>query len=301
MRGPRIALASCGSLPEWEVDDRPFAAALQARGAEVQTPAWDDATTDWSSFDAVLPRTTWDYMHRAVEFLAWATRLSSASRLFNPLPVVRWNLEKTYLRDLAAAGVPTIPSVWFEDGAPTAARLRQAVAEIGSPRAFLKPIVGASAVGAMRFDATAAGVAGAADHAQAFGRSRGWILQPYLQTVERSGEVSAVFLDGAYSHAVRKVPPPGDFRVQDDYGAKDYRAELSRHDIALAGQALAVAGACTRQVEPPLYARADFLRDADERLLLVELELVEPSLFFRHAPAAAERLADALLERLAAR
>lgn len=294
----KIALASYRGLPEREVDDRPLAAALQARGAAVAAPAWDDASADWASFDAVLPRTTWDYMHRADAFLAWAAAVDQVSRLFNPLPVVRWNLDKTYLRDLARDGVATIPTVWFEDAAPNAEELRRAAERTGAGRAFLKPIVGASAVGALRFESNADGLARAGDHLRAFPAPRGWMLQPYLPAVERSGEVSAIFIDGEFSHAVRKVPPPGDFRVQDDYGARDHAADLAAGDVVQAAAAVAAAARVACPAEALLYARADFLRDGEDRLLLVELELVEPSLFFRHAPAAAERLAGALLRRL---
>jgi hypothetical protein len=292
----RIALASYAALPAREVDDRPLARALEADGAAVEAPAWDDAAVDWAAFDAVLPRTTWDYMHRAGEFLAWAARVDRQTRLYNPIAVVRWNLDKTYLRDLAARGVETIPTIWFEDRAPAAAELAAGVAALGASRAFLKPIVGASAVGALRF--AAGELAAASDHLAAFRAPRGWMLQPYLPAVERIGEVSAIFLDGEYSHGVRKIPVAGDFRVQDDYGANDAREAFSRPDIERAAQAIDAAAAILGLAEPLLYARADFLRDGEGRLLLVELELVEPSLFFRHAPEAARRLAAALLARL---
>jgi hypothetical protein len=298
MSGYRVALASCNSLAPSEVDDRPFAVALRDRGCEVETPAWDDAAVDWSSFDAVLPRTTWDYMHRAAAFLDWAAGVAAVTRLYNPLPVVLWNLDKTYLRDLAGRGVATIPSVWLEGATPDDTRLRAALAQVGAERGFLKPIVGASAVGALRFAASPAGIAAAAAHLRAFPSPRGWILQPYLEGVERAGEVSAVFLDGAFSHAVRKVPPAGDFRVQDDYGATDHAEGLAPARIALAARALEAAAEAVGESAPFLYARADFLADGEDRLLLVELELVEPSLFFRHAPEAPDRLAAALVQRL---
>ncbi len=296
-----IALATCANLPDWEVDDRPFHAALAARGARLAHPAWDDPGVDWGAFDACLIRTTWDYMERRDAYLAWAEGVAARTRLFNPLPVVRWNTHKSYLKDLAVRGVPIAPTVWLEPGS------RVSVAETldgrGWRKAFLKPMIGAIARETLPFAVDRAGLEAAQVHLDRLLPREGMMLQPYYPGVETEGELSAVFIDGRLSHGVRKVPVPGDYRVQDDFGAHDEPATLTGSDLALATGILdLIQGG---DLWPPgtlggplLYGRADLLRDEAGDLRLSELELVEPSLFFRHGPGAAERLAEALLRRL---
>jgi len=321
-----IALASCASLPDWETDDHRLHEALANRGVEVATPAWDDDTFNWSRCDACLIRTTWDYQQRLGQFLVWLDRVAKMTRLFNPLPIVRWNTHKSYLRDLASRGVPVTPTVWLEPGSQI--DLTRVLADRAWRKAFLKPAIGATARETVRFDATPEGIAAAEAHLDRMLRQETMLLQPYLDTVETHGEVSAVFFDGTFSHGVRKIPVPGDYRVQNDFGASDEPWSFTDDELALARRCIdAVARRCLdssppiesgttiepakgmEQVAPaeavapddvaPLpYARVDFLRDHQGQLRLSELELVEPSLFFRHAPDAAETLAEALLTRV---
>lgn len=278
----RLALATCSALPSWEVDDRVFHEALVARGVEVRHAVWDDRNVDWTSFDAVLIRTTWDYQEKRAAFVAWAEQLPIP--LYNPADVVRWNTHKSYLRDLEARGVPIVPTEWLRRGTtPNIASLCQSR---GWRRAFLKPCVGATARETLRFDA---GNPAAEQHASRLLANEDLMLQPYLWRVESEGEFSAIFIDGELTHSVRKIPVPGDYRVQDDFGATDTLVDFP--DVALARRTL---DAVSRKL---MYARTDFLI-AEDGLRLVELELVEPSLFFRHARHAAERLADAVVRRL---
>ena len=254
------------------------------------TPAWDDESFDWSSCDACLIRTTWDYTERRDKYVAWAERVSAMTKLFNSAELVRWNTDKRYLRDLESRGVPVIPTHWLEAG--SSIDLGNELTRQGWQRAFLKPVIGASARETLRFDATESGLRTARAHLDRLLANESMILQPYLPSVETEGELSTIFIDGQLTHAVRKVPVPGDYRVQDDYGASDRPATLSDAEQALAhGIMDQVEGEC-------LYGRVDLLRDNDGRLKLTELELVEPSMFFRHCPAAADRLAAALCRRL---
>lgn len=297
MAAVRLALASCRELPAWEVDDRPLVAALETRGARVEEPAWDDPRADWAGFDGCLIRTTWDYMERRDEYVAWAQRVESATPLFNPAAVVRWNTHKGYLRELERRGVAIVPTAWLEAGSRP--EIAGQLAERGWRRGFLKPMVGATARETLRFDADPDGLARAQAHAERLLAREGLMLQPYLERVEHDGEVSAIFLEGELSHGVRKVPRAGDFRVQDDFGARDFPYAFAgrERDVAVATLAAAESALALAPARL-LYARADYLRGADGELLLTELELVEPSLFFRHAPVAAARLAEALLARL---
>ncbi len=286
-----IALATYDHLPDWQNDETPLHAALESLGHDVRAPSWTDPSVDWSGFDACVLRTTWDYMERHDEFAAWTERVSAETRLFNPLPVVRWNSHKSYLRDLAGRGVRTVPTVWLETGATV--DLCATLAERGWSRAFLKPAIGATARETLRFTDRAADLAAAQAHVDRLLAVEDMLLQPYLAKVETEGEVSAIFIDRAFSHAVRKRPVPGDYRVQDDFGAHDEPTTLTAGDIADARRALDATG-----FDDLLYARADFLRDDDGALCLTELELIEPLLFFRHDTGAARRLAEALHARL---
>ncbi len=274
----------------WEVDDRPFRAALVARGVEVAQPVWNDPEVDWSAFDAVLIRTTWDYTDHLAEFVAWAERVGASTRLFNPAPVVRWNTHKGYLKELEALGVPLAPTVWLPRG--SGVDVRAVCEERSWTRGFVKPMVGATARETLRFTADAEGL----DVAQAFLERtlavEDMMLQPYLPAVEQVGERSVIFFGGAPSHGVRKVPVPGDYRVQDDFGASDEPWHPERDELELARRVVAAAESI---VGPLLYGRVDLLEDARGALLVTELELVEPSLFFRHDPGAPARLVDALL------
>ena len=291
----KLALVTCSDLPGWEKDDRPLHQELERRGIPFDQPCWD-GDVDWSAYDAALIRTTWDYMPRRDAFVAWAEGLPVP--LFNPGSVIRWNTHKGYLRALADLGVPIAPTIWAEQGQPldVAAEL----AARGWTRGFIKPSVGACAVGTLRFDADADGVAGAQAHADALLSEGGVMLQPYLDRVEVDGELSAICFDGAISHAVQKVPVPGDYRVQDDHGATDHPITLTAAQTALFHRVLDAAHRVVPGLggEPLLYARIDLMYDAAGDLCVTELELVEPSLFFRHGPEAPRRLVDALTRRL---
>lgn len=308
----RLALATCSNLPDWEVDDRPLVAAFEARGVEVAEPVWDDPAVDWAGFDACLIRTTWDYMERPDEYLEWAERVATVTRLFNPPGAVRWNLHKRYLRDLEERGIPTVPTVWLPRGSTP--EIAEILARRGWRRAFLKPMVGATARETLRFATDEAGLARAQAHLDRLLPQEGLMLQPYLSRVETEGERSAIFFDGtsagtdgrlAFSHAVVKRPVPGDYRVQDDFGASDAPVALEPRELEVARAAVAQvaqsglwASGAEGDGDRLLYGRVDLLRGDPQEVFVTELELIEPSLFFRHAREAAPRLAEALLRRL---
>jgi len=285
----RLAIATCRELPEWEVDDVPLHAALTELGLPPDLVPWDDPAADWAGYDACLIRTTWDYATRREEFCAWADAVGRRTRLFNPPATVRWNTHKGYLRELAGEGIPIVPTVWLDAGStPDLGRL---VDELGAEKAILKPAVGATARELLPF--TRASLAEAAAHAERLLVSEDLMLQPFLPTVLGRGELSVVFVDGEPAHAVRKTPAEGDYRVQDDFGGRD-------EPVACDGLAIDPIRTWLAARPELLYARADYLVDGEGALLLNELELVEPSLYFRHAPESARRLAAALAARLAA-
>ncbi len=290
----RVALPTCSKLPDWEVDDGPLHAALADRGVDVEHPVWDDARVDWSRYRGCLIRTTWDYQEKREAFVAWAKRVAELTTLFNPCNIVEWNTHKSYLRDLERCGVPVTPTVWLHPG--ESVPLQRILRERAWSKAFLKPAIGATARETLRFEASAAGLADAEQHLHRMLQTETMLLQPYWSSVETRGELSAIFVDGRITHAVRKIPVRGDYRVQDDFGGSDQLVTLSDDEVALARRCMAAVDA--HENEPLLYGRVDFLFDDDGGLRLSELELVEPSLFFRHCPSAADALAEALCRRL---
>lgn len=285
-----IALATCSSLPDWEVDDQHLKNAFERRGVSFTCPSWDDAQFDWGSVDACLIRTTWDYMERREEFLAWTRRVETSTPLFHNAQIVQWNTHKAYLRELEEKGLPIAPTEWLDAG--TSVDLGALLHARGWNQAFVKPAIGATARETLRFRVDQDGLTQAQAHVNRLLACEDILIQPYLSRVETEGETSVIFIDGEVTHAVRKIPVPGDYRVQDDFGAQDEPTKLCAEDLSLAGRVVA---AVERDL---LYARVDFLRDDAGALVVSELELVEPLLFFRHGPHAADRLVDALCARL---
>lgn len=297
----RVALATAPHLPDLTADDRLLLDELRDRGVDADPAVWD-APRDWAADDAVVVRSCWDTHLRRHEFLAWVRQLgaTTTTRLVNPAPMLAWNTDKRYLRELAAAGVRVAPTVWVSAAgrAPGLAALLDAE---GWEQAVVKPAVSAGAYETWR--TTAADAAADDDRFAALvGGAHGAVLvQPFLDEVLDEGEWSLIFVAGRFSHAVLKRPAPGDFRVQPQHGGRTERAEPP---AALVDDAESVLRAAARAtgVRPAalLYARVDGIVQ-DGRLVLMELECVEPNLFLAHAPGAAARLADALIADVAPR
>ena len=288
----RIALASCLRLPTGDGDDLALLPALAEHGIEASMVPWDQPGVDWASFDATVLRATWDYTLRREDFLAWA---ASVPRLYNPLPVIKANSDKSYLADLDAAGLPVI-----------ATRLAPPGTEPEFPETgefVLKPSVGAGSRGAGRFDAGQPGALDAARaHVQALHETgRTVLMQPYHSRVDTDGETALIFLDGVFSHAIRKGPMLApDARHQVDgpaYVPEDNidPRQPSEAELAVAKRVLAHANAGLD--EDLLYARIDLLPGPDGPVV-VELELVEPSLYLAYSDPAAGLLAAAISARV---
>lgn len=292
MTSRRIALASCLPLPTGDDDDLALLPALAELGVQASMVPWDQPGVDWSQFDATVLRATWNYTLRRDDFLAWA---ASVPRLFNPLPVVVANSDKSYLAELAAAGLPV-----------TATGLIPIGAEPEFPDAgefVLKPSVGAGSRGAGRFDAARPGALDAArEHVRALHEAgRTVLVQPYLAGVDVEGETGLIFVDGVFSHAIRKGPMLGPeirhrvdgpaYVLEDSIGAR----EPSEAELAVAKRVLAHASAALDA--ELLYARIDLLPGPDGPVV-GELELVEPSLYLAFSDPAAGLLAAAISARL---
>ncbi|HET8814215.1 MAG TPA: hypothetical protein VFM51_04595 [Solirubrobacterales bacterium] len=268
-------------------DDRSLLAALEARGVEAVPAIWDAAGVKWERFGGCLIRSTWDYHEKHDVFLAWARAVSQVTPLWNPCELIAWNSAKGYLRELAAAGVPTIPTRWLERGGEHL--LEAVLAEEGWDEAVLKPAIDLGARNLRRvWVRDAAGQAALEELLE----SQDVMVQPFLPTVEVEGELSLVYIGGRFSHAVRKQPKDGDFRVQPSWGGTIHPAEPSTAEIAIGDLALA------QLPTEPLYARVDLVRGPAGESLLIELELIEPLLFLDQHPPAVQALADGVTTQL---
>ncbi|MRX27878.1 RimK family alpha-L-glutamate ligase [Kangiella sp. HZ709] len=289
----RVAIASCKDLPDWELDDQPFFQTLTEYGVEYEILPWDSAV-DWSQYEACLIRTTWDYQERFEEFTQWLDNVSQQTTLLNSKAVMLWNSHKSYLKDLETAGITIAPSHWLMHGVEYDAR--SIMQQHGWTEGFIKPLIGANARECCRFAMTAEGISEAQSHIDRLTPNEDLVMQPYLKSVEEFGETSGIFFAGEFSHGTRKVPVKGDFRVQDDYGAKDYPYQLNDQELKLAKQAL---DWVNEKFGSLLYARLDFLHGEQGEVYLNEMELIEPSLFFRHGgQQSCKLLTEKLLQRL---
>ena len=287
---PRLALLTCAEFPDLCDDDRRLVAALADAGVDAQPVVWDREAR-WPSFDGVLVRSPWDYFLALPAFLRVLDACAAAGvPCWNDPALIRWNADKRYLRELEARGVPTVPTLWF-DAPPSPDELRDRVVRAGFDEVVVKPTVSAGAWRTLRV--ARADLAATSLPALPSPGGAGWMVQPFLPEIVADGELSFVFVEGTFSHAVRKQAKEGDFRVQWTHGGRETPVEASPALVVQAAAALAAAP------DAGLYARVDgVVRDG--RLVLMELELIEPYLYLGHAPAAATRLATALARRLRA-
>lgn len=260
--------------------------ALVERGLSVVRKSWASKSFDWTSTHYAIFRSTWDYYERFDEFIRWMGRASRSTHLINPFKLTQWNLDKHYLLDLEQGGIPTVPTVFIKPLTKTS--LVDEILKSGwTNGAVLKPSISGAARHTYRLKAH-----NIENHEAIFQRllrSECLMIQPFLNSILDKGEVSLMVIDGRFTHAVLKKAKPGDFRVQDDFGGTVVPYQPSEEEIQLAEKAVA---ACPYH---PLYARVDLVWDIAGNLALSELELIEPELFFRNHPQAADLLADAIV------
>ncbi|MGW0991952.1 ATP-grasp domain-containing protein [Streptomyces sp. NPDC002523] len=285
---PRIALATYdpGTEPGKDSDLPVLVRALREAGAEADSRYWDDPDAEWGGYDLVVIRSTWDYSWRAAEFGAWVERVGAVTRLANPAAVVRWSSDKRYLGELAAAGVPTVPTRYIAPGEP---------ADLPADHEYvIKPTSGAGARFAARYAPAEHETAVrqlARMHAEGFTA----MVQPYVPGIDVSGERALQFFGGRLLHASRKgaVLAPGTPYDADKVAHPDLAAwEPTDAEIAVADKALeAVPGGA----DGLLYARVDLVDGEDGQPRVMELELVEPNLFLFLHPASLPRVTEAIL------
>jgi glutathione synthase/RimK-type ligase-like ATP-grasp enzyme len=286
---PRVAILvpAPGYYEKWQPAFARKAAALTAAGLAVEQRPWTDPG-DLAGFDLILPLFAWGYQRDVAAWYGLLDRLEAEGLpVANPVPVLRWNSDKAYLAELGAKGVAVVPTV--EVAALDDAGLAEARAALGAEEVVIKPAISGGADGTHRL------APGAAIPADARGRRR--LVQPLMQGILVEGEMSLFFFDGRFSHAIVKRPASGDFRVQEQFGGRegDWHATPVARDLAAAALAAAPAA--------PVYARVDMVGDDAGALHIIELELIEPSLFLHHAPdkgAAFGRAVAGAVNRLAA-
>jgi|SRR5215217_4198524 len=265
-------------------EDRLLTAALERKGLRVTRTHWDNDDFDWKETRAIAFRTTWDYFHRFSEFTSWLNLVSMKTQMINPLSIIQWNMDKHYLLDLHNKSITTPPTIFIETG--DRRPLREIVEQTNWSEFILKPAV-----------------SGAARHTYRFQREQSdeyeitfqnlivvesMLLQEFQHLILSKGEVALMLFNGKFSHAVLKQAKPGDFRVQDDFGGSVYDYVPSTEEIQFAEKVVSVCDPL------PAYARVDLIWNNQNQLCVSELELIEPELWMRKFPAAAESFAEAI-------
>jgi len=285
---PRLALVTSEEFPNLYEDDLLLVKALDEIGIDSRPAVWSDPAIDWLSFDALVIRTPWDYFVRLLEFRAWLdARIASGVRMCNSSDILDWNYDKRYLQELARAGVSVIPTIVVPQGE------RADVAVLARTRGWndvvIKPTIAGGGYGTQRFRLEEAD-----RHRGDIDRillDRGLLIQPFLPEIQSAGELSLLFFDGVFSHAVCKRPKVGDYRVQFQYGGTTETAEV--RDEWIEGARACVAAAPSL----PVYARVDGVIRGND-FVLMELEVFEPLMFLAQHPDAPGRFARAIQRRL---
>ena len=287
MKNRRVAYLVMDDMGDYVTDFHLSVAPLAELGWDVVEIPWR-SEPEWDAFDAVYICTPWDYPKFPEEFLH-VLEMIDASRalLLNELETVRWNLEKTYLKDVEARGDDIVPSSWYDDFA--AADVPMFFDAHGVEKVVIKPTIGANAMDTfvLRHPVSDALL----DRLARTFSERSFLVQPFIEAIHEEGEYSLFFFNGEYSHAIQKTPQKGDFRVQEEHGATitPVAPPEGLHDVA---------ARVFSHLEPlPVYGRGDWVRGPDGRFLLMELELIEPSLYLRTDSGAALRFARALDQR----
>jgi glutathione synthase/RimK-type ligase-like ATP-grasp enzyme len=293
-----VALVTARAARGLDEDMPPLLAAFASAGAHAEIMDWDDPEAEWARFDAALLRSAWDYTERLPEFLDWIERVDVLTALLNPAAVLRWSADKHYLRDLERLGVPVVTTTFAEPGADAREVLNEFLEREACAELVVKPAVGAGSRDTRRH--ARASTAETTDHVrELLDAHRAVLLQPYFEGVDQHGETALIYINGRFSHAIRKGPllPLGAPATDGLFAPETItRREPGADERAVADRTLA-ALPCGRL----LYARVDLIRDAAGNPCVLELELAEPSLFLSYAPGCAEQLAAATLARCAPR
>jgi len=280
----RCAFLTMQNTEGWSIDADLAIPPMQALGWHIDTVAWRSPGVDWSCYDAVYIGSPWDYPEDVSHFIDVLEQIDrSGAVLVNDVTLVRWGIPKTYLRDLEARGAAIVPSLWLDRLLP--GQLSALFETLASNRLVIKPVVSTNATDTFLLERGRAREAepvllGKFSH-------RALVVQPFVESIQTEGEYSLFYFGGVFSHATQKIPKTGDFRVQEEHGASLAGIEADASLVDCADRILSL-------VEPrPVYARCDLVRGTDRRCLLMELELIEPSMYLRMHKDAPRRFAVA--------
>ena len=284
----KCIFVSCKKLDGYVFDDDLAFSEFARRGWSVQWVPWESPIEQFLGADAAIVRTPWNYTENRENFLNKMQQIEDlAIPLFNPSRVMNENSDKIYLKSLAKKGIPIVPTLFLDDLSEVV--LHDFFSRYSTKKAVIKPRVGASAIDT--FVLHVANIAEDTKRLSCLFEQRPFMLQPFIESVISTGELSFIFMNDQLSHVIRKVPKSGDFRVQEEYGGEITLVRPAEGDLAQARDVVEAIG------ESLLFARVDMVRGDDGSLSLMELELTEPSLYLRMDPAAPERLAEAFVQR----
>ncbi len=283
----KCAFLTLDERGDYVIDDEHAIAPLEQLGWQVSTLSWRQKEVPWSEFDVVVVRSTWDYWDDIPAFLDTLKQIDSVTRLANPLDIIHWNLEKTYMLDLEGKGIGIVPTTWPASVPPES--FPGFFAGLGTDELVIKPVVGANGQDAYRVSAV--------DDLQRlericdrFRKQRG-MVQTFMPAILTEGEYSLFYFNGTFSHAILKIPRGSEFRSQEEHGS-EIRSVAPENKLLLRGeQVLQTLSAV------PLYARVDFVRNDSQDFVVMELELIEPSMYLRTDPGAPGRFAEAIDNR----
>ncbi|MBK7391536.1 MAG: hypothetical protein IPI23_21420 [Bacteroidetes bacterium] len=267
-------------------EDRLVSEALIKKGLKVTRTTWDDPDFDWTSTRFAMFRTTWDYFDRFEEFDKWITTTATRTNFINPVPLIRWNIDKHYLADLKLKGINIPPTIFIEPGSEKT--LRDLIKNVSWEKFILKPAISGAARHTYLFDES--NVSELESVFKELIAKESMLLQEYQYQITERGEVALMVMGGKFTHAVLKKAKAGDFRVQDDFGGTVHDYIPDKNMIIFAEKIVKTCPII------PAYARVDLIWSDTNELLLSELELIEPELWFRKFPAAADVLAEAIMK-----
>ena len=258
--------------------------AFEAQGLKVDITYWDNPTYEWQETKSVLFRTIWDYFERFNEFWEWLEQVKTKTRLINSYELIKWNIDKHYLKDMSSWGIETVPTYFADKGCNM--KLHEIAKRNQWKDLVIKPAISASAFKTYKILANEIQV-----NEKLFNslvQERNMLVQPYFETITQLGEASLMVFDGKFTHAILKKAQPGDFRVQDDFGGTVHNYIPTKAEINFAEK---VFETCKTK---PVYGRVDIVWDNDKNFYLSELEIIEPELWIRNYPKCAERIAEAV-------
>ena len=258
--------------------------AFEAQGLKVDITYWDNPTYEWQETKSVLFRTIWDYFERFDEFWEWLEQVKTKTRLINSYELIKWNIDKHYLKDLSSWGIKTVPTYFADKGCKM--KLHEIAKRNQWKDLVIKPAISASAFKTYKILANE--IQASEKLFNSLVQERNMLVQPYFETITQLGEASLMVFDGKFTHAILKKAQPGDFRVQDDFGGTVHNYIPTKAEINFAEK---VFETCKTK---PVYGRVDIVWDNDKNFYLSELEIIEPELWIRNYPKCAERIAEAV-------